>query len=60
MLTELNEVLDRLKQGPSQIPLSIETSHTSGDETDSSERCRKILSIRIASKAYGGFEDPMH
>ena len=60
MLTELNEVLDRLKQGPSQIPQSVETSHTSGDETDSSKRCRKILSSRIASTAYGGFEDPMH
>ena len=40
LLTELNEVLDRLEQGPSQSLQRVETSDTSGDETDGS----KILS----------------
>ena len=44
MLKELNEVLDRLKQGPSQCPQRVETSETSGDETDTSKGHRKILS----------------
>ena len=44
MLTELNEVLDRLKQGPSQSPERVETSDSSGYETDTSKWCRKILS----------------
>ena len=44
MLTELNEVLDRLKQGPSQSPQRVETSETSGDETDTSRGRRKISS----------------
>ena len=42
MLTELNEVLDRLKQGPSQQPQRIETSDTSGDEADTS-KVRRII-----------------
>ena len=42
-MTELIEVLDRLKQGPSQSPQRIETSETSGVETDN-KGCRKILS----------------
>ena len=43
LLVELNEVLDRLKQGPSQSPLRIETSDTSRDETDASQGRRKVL-----------------
>ena len=41
---ELNEVLDRLKQGQSQSPHRVETSDTSGDETDASVARRKVLS----------------
>ena len=48
-MVELNEVLDRLKQGPSQSPQRIETSDTSGDETDASQGRRKVLS----KKTYG-------
>ena len=44
MLVELNEVLDRLKQGPLQSPHRVETSDTSGDETDASQGRRKVLS----------------
>ena len=44
MLTELNEVLDKLNQGPSHSPQRVETSDTSGDETDTSKWRRKILS----------------
>ena len=44
MLTELNEVQDRLKQWPSQNPQRVETFETSGDETDTSKESRKILS----------------
>ena len=44
MLTELNEQLNRLKQGPSQNPQKVETSDTSGEETDTSKGRRKILS----------------
>ena len=43
-MAELNEVLDRLKQGPSQSPEKIETSDTSGHETDASKGRRKLLS----------------
>ena len=44
-MVELNEVLDRLKQGPSQSsPQRVETSDTSGDETDASQGRRKVLS----------------
>ena len=44
LLVELNEVLDRLRQGPSQSPQRVETSDTSGDETDASQGRRKVLS----------------
>ena len=44
MLTELNKVLDRLKQGPSQSPQRVVTSGTSGDETYASKGRCKILS----------------
>ena len=37
-------MLDRLKQGPSQNPQRVDTSETSGDETDTSKGRRKILS----------------
>ena len=44
-LVELNEVLDRLKQGPSQsCSQRVETSDTSGDETDASQGRWKVLS----------------
>ena len=44
LLAELNEVLDRLRQGPSQSPQRVETSDTSGDETDASQGRWKVLS----------------
>ena len=44
LLTELTEVLDRLEPGPTQSPQGVETSETSGNETDASKRRRKILS----------------
>ena len=44
LLVEVNEVLDRLKQGPSQSPQSVETSETSGGETDASQGHRNVLS----------------
>ena len=44
MLTELHEVLNRLKQGSSQSPQRVETPDTSGDETDTSKGRRKVLS----------------
>ena len=43
-MTELNEVLDRLKQGPSQNPQIVESLDTGRDETDASNARRKILS----------------
>ena len=49
MLTELNEVLDRLKQGPSQSPQRVETSEISGDETDTSKGRRKVSSMKTFS-----------
>ena len=42
-MAKLNEVLDRLKQGSSQIPQRIEIADTSGDETDTSKGRRKVL-----------------
>ena len=48
MLTKLNEVLDRLKQGSSQSPQIIETSDTSEDETDTSKGRRKSLSQKTS------------
>ena len=50
MLAQLNEALDRLKQGPPQSPQRIETSDTSGDETDASKGRRKILSKKTFRK----------
>ena len=44
MLTEFNEVLDRLKQGPSQSPQRVDTLENSGEETDTSKGRREILS----------------
>ena len=44
LLVELNEVLDRLKQGPSPSSHRVETSDISGDETDASQGRRKVLS----------------
>ena len=58
MLTELNELLNRLKQGLSQSPHRVETPEASGDETDSSKGRRKILSkntIRM-KKVYAATE----
>ena len=48
MLTELNEVLDRLKQRPSKSLQRVETSDISGDETDTSKGLRKILSKKTS------------
>ena len=42
-MAELNEVLDTLKQGPSESAQRIETSDTSGDETDTSRGRRKVI-----------------
>ena len=58
VLAELNEVLDRLKQGPSQSPQRIETSETSRDETNASKGRRKILSKKIfrMKKVYAATE----
>ena len=44
MLTELNGVLDSLKQEPLQSPQRVETSETRGDETDTSRGRGKVLS----------------
>ena len=44
MLTELNELLDRLKQRPSQSPQTLEKSDTSCDETDTSRGRRTVRS----------------
>ena len=43
-MTELNEVLDRLKHGPSESPQRVDTSETSDNETDTSKGRFKILS----------------
>ena len=58
LLTELKEVLNRLKQGASQSPQRVETSGTSGDETDTSKGRRKILSKKIfrMKKVYAATE----
>ena len=57
-LVELNEVLDRLKQGPSQSPQRVETSDTSGDETDASQGRRKVRSRKTyrMKKVYAATE----
>ena len=58
MLTELSEVLDRLKQGPSQSQQRFETSETGGDETDTSRGRWKILSKKFfrMKKVYAATE----
>ena len=58
LLVELNEVLDRLRQGPSQSPRRVETSDTSGEETDASQGRRKILSKKTyrMKKVYAATE----
>ena len=57
-LAELNEVLDRLKQRPSQSSQRVETSDTSGDETDASQGRRKVLSKKTfrMKKVYAATE----
>ena len=54
LLVELNEVPDRLKQGPSQSLQRIEMSNTRGDETDASQGRRKVLSKKtyLMKKVY--------
>ena len=47
MLTELNEVLNRLTQRPSQNSYRIGKSETSGDETDTRNGRREILTKKI-------------
>ena len=51
-------MLDRLKQGPSQSKQRVETSDTSGDETDASKGRRKILSKKTfrMKKVYAATE----
>ena len=58
MMTELNEMLERLKQRRSQSPQRIKTSHTSGDEIDTSNGHRKIHSKKTLrmEKVYGATE----
>ena len=58
LLAELNEVLDRLRQGPSQSPQRVETSDASGDETDASQWRRKVLSKKTfrMKKVYAATE----
>ena len=58
LLAELNEVLDRLRQGPSQSQQRVETSETSGDETDASQGRRKVLSKKTfrMKKVYAATE----
>ena len=57
-MAELNEVLDRLKQGPSPSPQRILTSDTSGDETDASRGRRKVPSKKTfrMKKVYAATE----
>ena len=55
---ELNEVLDKLKQGPSQNPQRVGTSDTSGDKTDASQGRRNVLSKKTfrIKKVYAATE----
>ena len=46
LLTELKDVVDRLKQGPSKNSQRIGTTETSADETEASKRRRRGLSKR--------------
>ena len=60
LLVELNEVLDRLNQGSakSTSPHRVETSDTSGDETDATQGRRKVLSKKTyrMKKVYAATE----
>ena len=58
LLVEVNEVLDQLKQGPSQSPQRVETSDTSGDEIDASQGRGKALSKKTyrMKKVYAATE----
>ena len=58
MLTELNEMLDGLKQGPSPSPQRFETLETTGDEMDTSNGRRKIFSKKTLrlKKVYAATE----
>ena len=58
LLVELNEVLGRLKQGPSQSLQRIETWDTSGDEADASQGRQKVLSKKTyrMKKVYAATE----
>ena len=51
-------MLDRLRQGPSQSLQRVETSDTSGDETDASQGRRKVLSTKTfrMEKVYAATE----
>ena len=57
-MAELNEVLDRLRQGPSQNPKRVETLDTSGDETDANQGSRKVLCKKTfrTNKVYAATE----
>ena len=58
LLVELNEVLDRLKQEPSQSLQRLETSDTSGDQTAASQGRRNVLSKKTyrMKKVYAATE----
>ena len=58
LLAELNEVLDRLRQGPSESLQRVETSDTSEDETDASQGRQKFLSKKTfrMKKVYAATE----
>ena len=58
LLAELNEKLDKLRQGPSQSTQRVETSDTSGDETDASQRRQEFLSKKTfrMKKVYAATE----
>ena len=58
LLAELNEVLDKLKKGPSESSQKVETSDTSGHETDASQVRRMFLSKKTfrMKKVYAATE----
>ena len=58
MLTDLNGVLDMLKQGPSKSAQRVGTSDTSGEETYTSIRSSSILSKKnfCLKEVYGATE----
>ena len=49
-MAELNEVMDRLKQGTSQSPQTIETSDTSGDDTCASKGVENFVQRNFPHK----------